>query len=141
MIHPGLRSPFRKNLVDFVYGNRPYLLLEVPLLIMKMRSFPRLLCLCFGCLFAFAIDGHAGSFSGAVSDLDAGNGYLTVTNPANQTTQTFKVLSETAIVTAEGKPSQLLSLIEGTLVSVDVDPGDGKVAAKITVLPDAQEPP
>lgn len=108
---------------------------------MKMRSFPRLLALCFGCLFVFSIDSHAGSFSGKVSDLDAGNGYLTVTNPANQTTQTFKVLSETVIVTADGKPSQLLNLIEGTLVAVDVDPGDGKLAAKITVLPDVQEPP
>ncbi len=84
---------------------------------------------------------HAGTFSGEVSDLDAGNGYLTVTNPANQTTKTFKVVSETVIVTADGKPSQLLNLIEGTLVAVDVDPGDGKLAAKITVLPDVQEPP
>jgi hypothetical protein len=131
-------SPFRKNLVDFV---EPALSALVLLLIMKMRSFPRLLCLCLGFLFAFALDGQAASFSGEVSDLDAGNGYLTVTNPESQTTQTFKVLSETAIVTADGKPSQLLNLIEGTLVSVDVDPGDGKVAAKITVLPDAQEPP
>jgi hypothetical protein len=71
----------------------------------------------------------------------AGNGYLSVTNPANQTTQTFKVLSETVIVNVDGKPSQLLNLIEGTLVAVVVDPGDGKLAAKITVLPDAQEPP
>jgi hypothetical protein len=51
------------------------------------------------------------------------------------------VLSQTVIVNADGKPSQLLNLIEGTLVAVDVDPGDGKLAAKITVLPDAQEPP
>ena len=61
-----------------------------------------------------------GPSRGEVSDLDAGNGYLTVTNPANQTTQTFKVISETVIVTADGKPSQLLNLIEGTLVAVDV---------------------
>jgi hypothetical protein len=108
---------------------------------MKMRSSPRLLALCFGCLFAFSFDSHAGTFSGKVSDLDAGNGYLSVTNPANQTTQTFKVLSETVIVNVDGKPSQLLNLIEGTLVAVVVDPGDGKLAAKITVLPDAQEPP
>ncbi|MFZ0709216.1 MAG: hypothetical protein WAM53_04180 [Terrimicrobiaceae bacterium] len=108
---------------------------------MKMRSFPRLLVLCFGCLFALSVNSHAGTFSGKVSDLDAGNGYLTVTNAADQTTQTFKVISDTVIVTAEGKPSQLLNLIEGTLVAVDADPGDGKLAAKITVLPDAQEPP
>ena len=54
-----------------------------------------------------------GPSRGKVSDLDAGNGYLTVTNPANQTTQTFKVISDTVIVTADGKPSQLLNLIEG----------------------------
>ena len=42
---------------------------------MKMRSLPRLLALCFGCLFAFSFDSHAGSYSGKVSDLDAGNGY------------------------------------------------------------------
>ena len=108
---------------------------------MKMRSFPRLFALCFGSFFAFSINSHAGTFTGEVSDLDAGNGYLTVTNPANQTTQTFKVISETVIVTADGKPSQLLNLIEGTLVAVDADPGDGKLAAKITVLPDVQEPP
>ena len=47
--------------------------------------------------------------------------------------------SETAIATS-GKPSQLLNLIEGTLVVVDVDPGDGRVAAKIT-LPALQGPP
>ena len=109
---------------------------------MKMRSLPRLLALCFGCLFAFSFDSHAGSYSGKVSDLDAGNGYLTVTNPANQTTQTFKVLSQTVIVTADGKPSQLLNLIEGTAVTVDADPGAGRLATKITVMPDvSQEPP
>ena len=85
--------------------------------IMKMRPYHRLLAFCFGCCFAFSINSFAGTFSGKVSDLDAGNGYLTVTNPANQTTQTFKVVSETVIVTADGKPSQLLNLIEGTLVS------------------------
>ncbi|MGA7212716.1 MAG: hypothetical protein WCE49_16255 [Terrimicrobiaceae bacterium] len=108
---------------------------------MTTRSFPQFFVFCFGCLFAFMVSSHAGSFNGKVSDLDAGNGYLTVTNAADQTTQTFKVISDTVIVTAEGKPSQLLNLIEGTLVAVDADPGDGKLAAKITVLPDAQEPP
>ena len=108
---------------------------------MKMRPYHRLLAFCFGCFFAFSINSLAGTYTGEVSDLDAGNGYLTVTNPVNQTTQTFKVISETVIVTADGKPSQLLNLIEGTLVAVVVDPGDGKLAAKITVLPDVQEPP
>jgi hypothetical protein len=61
------------------------------------------------------------TFSGNVSDLDAGDDYLTVTNPANQTTQTLNVTSETGIVTANGKPSQLLNLIEGTVVRVDAD--------------------
>jgi hypothetical protein len=111
------------------------------LLIMKTRPFPRLLVLSLGCFLAFSVNTHADTFRGEVSDLDAGNGYLTVTNPANETTKTFKVTSETAIATSDGKPSQLLNLIEGTLVVVDADPGDGKVAAKITVLPAAQEPP
>ena len=112
------------------------------LLIMKMRPPFRLLALCFGCFYAFSINSIAGTFSGNVSDLDAGDGYLTVTNPANQTTQTFKVTSETVIVTADGKPSQLLNLIEGTVVRVDADPGDGRLAARITALPDvSQEPP
>ena len=74
-------------------------------------------------------------------DLDAGNGYLTVTSAANQTTQTFKVTSQTAIVTRTVSPA-VARLIEGTSVAVDVDPGDGKLAAKIAVLPNpSQEPP
>jgi hypothetical protein len=108
---------------------------------MKVRLAPRLLVLCFGYLLVFSVSTYAGTYSGTVSDLDAGNGYLTVTNPANQTTQTFTVTSETVIVTADGKPSQLLNLIEGTRVAVDVDPGSGKLAAKITVLPDVSEEP
>ena len=109
---------------------------------MKVCPPCRLLALCFGCFFAFSINSIAAAFSGNVSDLDAGNGYLTVTNPADQTTQTFKVTSETVIVTADGKPSQLLNLIEGTAVTVDADPGAGRLATKITVMPDvAQEPP
>ena len=89
-------------------------------------------------LFAFALAAFAGTFTGNESDLDAGNGYLTVTSAANQTTQTFKVTSQTAIVNADGKRGQLLDLIEGTSVAVDGDPGDGKLA----VLPNpSQEPP
>jgi hypothetical protein len=111
------------------------------LLIMKTRPSPQLLVLYFGCFLAFSINTYADTFRGEVSDLDAGNGYLTVTNPAKEMTKTFKVMSETAIATSDGKPSQLLNLIEGTLVVVDADPGDGKVAVKITVLPAAQGPP
>jgi hypothetical protein len=46
-------------------------------------------------------------------------------------------------VTSDGKPSQLLDLIESTRVAVDADPGTGKIAARITVLPDdaSAEPP
>ena len=79
--------------------------------------------------------------SGQVSDLDAGNGYLTVTSPAKQETQTFKVVSETLISDADGKPSQLLNLVEGTLVSIETAPGDGELAVKIAVLPSVEEPP
>jgi hypothetical protein len=47
--------------------------------------------------------------------------------------------SRTAALT---RPSSLLlNLIEGTRVAIDVDPDDGKLAAKITVVPDVQEPP
>ena len=75
-----------------------------------------------GCLLVLCLSAYAGTYSGKVSDLDAGNDYLTVTNPDNQTTQTFKVTSETIILTLDGKPSQLLDLIEGTRVAVDADP-------------------
>jgi hypothetical protein len=92
-----------------------------------------------GCFFLVVFGAFAGTFTGNVSDLDAGNGYLTVTSDAKQTTQTFKFTSERAIVSADGKPGRLLDLIEGTSVVVDADPGD---AAKITVLPNpSQEPP
>jgi hypothetical protein len=74
---------------------------------LQVRPPCRFLALCFGCFLVFSMNSIAGTFSGNVSDLDAGDGYLTVTNPADQTTQTFKVTSETVIVTAEGKPSQL----------------------------------
>ncbi|HEU4679900.1 MAG TPA: DUF5666 domain-containing protein [Terrimicrobiaceae bacterium] len=95
-----------------------------------------------GCFFALVCGAMAGTFNGKVSDLDAGDGYLTVTSEANQTTQTFKVTSETTIVGADGKAAQLLDLIEGTLVAVEADPGDGNLAAKITVVPNpSQEPP
>jgi LysM repeat protein len=95
-----------------------------------------------GCFFFVVFGAFAGTFNGKVSDLDAGNGYLTVTSDASQTTQTFKVTSQTAIVSVDGKSGQLLDLIEGTLVVVEADPGDGKLAAKITVLPNpSQEPP
>ena len=107
---------------------------------MKMRVL-RLPVLCFGYLLAFSLSSYAGSFRGKVSDLDAGNGYLTVTNPAKQETQTFKVVSETLISDADGKPSQLLNLVEGTLVSIETAPGDGKLAVKIAVLPSLEEPP
>jgi hypothetical protein len=108
---------------------------------MKPRLIFRVPFLLFGCFLSIAASGLAGTFSGKVSDLDAGNGYLTVTSRADQTTQTFRVISETVIVNSAGQPSQLLNLIEGTLVAVDPDPGDGELAAKITVLPSAEEPP
>ena len=109
---------------------------------MKIRPSHPLVTFFLGCLLVLCLSAYAGTYSGKVSDLDAGNGYLSVTNPDNQTTQTFKVTSETIILTSDGKPSQLLNLIEGTRVAVDADPGTGKVAAKITVLADASaEPP
>ncbi|HEY6676691.1 MAG TPA: hypothetical protein VIZ87_07870 [Terrimicrobium sp.] len=109
---------------------------------MKMRPSHPFVTFFLGCFLVLCLSTYAGTYSGTVSDLDAGNGYLTVTNPDHQTTQTFKVTSETIIVTSDGKPSQLLDLIEGTRVAVDADPGTGKIAEKITVLPDVSaEPP
>jgi hypothetical protein len=92
--------------------------------------------------FALIVTASAGTFTAKVFDLDAGNGYLTVTSPANQTTQTFKITSGTVILNANGKPGQLLSLIEGTPAAGDVEPGNGKLAGKIAVLPNfSEEPP
>ena len=109
---------------------------------MKTRGALHVPILCVGCCFAFILSAQAGTFTGKVSDLDAGDGYVTVTSQAKETTQTFKVISDTVILGADGKPGQLLNLIEGTAVVVDVAPGDGKVAAKITMLPDqSKEPP
>jgi hypothetical protein len=109
---------------------------------MKIRPTHPLVTFFLGCFLVLCLSAYAGTYSGKVSDLDAGNGYLTVTNPDNQTTQTFKVTSETIIVNSDGKPSQLLDLIEGTRVAVDADPGTGRIAGKITVLPDVfAEPP
>jgi hypothetical protein len=108
----------------------------------KTRSNLILSLLPLGCFFAFVLGVFTGTFTDNVSDLDAGNGYLTVTSDAKQTTQTFKLTSERAIVSADGKPGQLLDLIKGISVVVDADPGDGKLAAKITVLPNpSHEPP
>ena len=66
--------------------------------------------------------------------------YRIVTKPAYGTKKTFKVTSVTAVATPDGKPSQLLNLIGGTLVVVGADLGGGKVAAKIRVLPAVPEP-
>ncbi|HEY5811647.1 MAG TPA: hypothetical protein VIT23_03220 [Terrimicrobiaceae bacterium] len=109
---------------------------------MKTRRALHLLLLCLGFSFALVLSAVAATFNGEVSDLDAGNGYLSVTNKAAESTQTFKVTSETVILGADGKPSQLLNLIEGTAVAIDVEPGAGKVAAKIVVLSTlSKEPP
>jgi hypothetical protein len=123
------RLPFRGSLLVLRFA-------------MKMRPSHPFVTFFLGCFWVLCLSTYAGTYSGTVSDLDAGNGYLTVTNPDHQTTQTFKVTSETIIVTSDGKPSQLLDLIEGTRVAVDADPGTGEIAEKITVLPDVSaEPP
>lgn len=57
-----------------------------------------------------------------------------MTSDAAQKTKRFKVTAETVIVNSDGTKSQLLNLIEGTLVTVDAA-GEGEVATKITVTP------
>jgi len=106
---------------------------------MKMHSFPRLLALSFVCLLSLVATSLADTFTGKVADLDAGNGLISVTSDVDQSTKTFKVSAETTIVGPDGKPSQLMNLIETTRVSVEADPGPGNVATKITVLPSAAQ--
>lgn len=106
---------------------------------MKMHSFPRLLALSLVCLLALVSNSLADTFTGKVSDLDAGNGLLSVTSDVDQSTKTFKVSAETTIVGPDGKPSQLMNLIETTRVKVEADPGPGNIATKITVLPSAEQ--
>ncbi len=106
---------------------------------MKTHSLPRLLLVSLGCFLVLATTTFADTFSGKVSDLDAGNGLLTVTSKVDQSTKVFKVSSDTVIIGADGKPSQLMNLIERTHVTVEADPGPGNVATKITVQPDSAE--
>ena len=103
---------------------------------MKTHSFFRLPALLLTCLLVFVATTFADTFSGKVSDLDAGNGLLTVTSKVAESTKVFKVTPETVIVGSDGKPSQLMNLIERTYVSIEAAPGPGNVAIKITVLPD-----
>lgn len=102
---------------------------------MKSPAFSRLFALFFFSLFALVATTFADTYSGKVSDLDAGNGLLTVTSEADESTKVFKVSVETSIVGADGKPSQLMNLIENTRVKIEADPGPANVATKITVLP------
>lgn len=106
---------------------------------MKKNFVPRTLSLSLACFLVLAATALAGTFSGKVSDLDAGNGLLTVTSDVDQSTKVFKVTDDTAIIGPDGKPSQLMNLIEKTRVQVEADPGPGNVAVKITVLPDPSQ--
>ena len=99
-----------------------------------MARFLRPLALCLTFLFGALVTAGAEPFQGKVSDMDAGGGYLTVNSSAKQKTETFKVTAETVIVGPDGKPSELMKLVEGTLVNVEAA-GEGKVARKITVVP------
>ncbi|MFZ4682864.1 MAG: hypothetical protein ACOYMS_10195 [Terrimicrobiaceae bacterium] len=109
---------------------------------MKTSSLPRLIVLSLATLFALVATTFADTFGGTVSDLDAGNALLTVTSSVDQSTKVFKVTGDTVIIGPDGKPSQLMNLIETTVVTVEADPGPGNVATKITVQPDpAQQVP
>ncbi|MEI6338664.1 MAG: hypothetical protein WCQ57_08805 [Verrucomicrobiota bacterium] len=106
---------------------------------MKTHSLPRLLLVSLGCLLVLVTTTFADTFSGKVSDLDAGNALLTVTSKVAQSTKVFTITPQTVIVGADGKPSQLMNLIERTYVTIEADPGPGNVATKITVLPNSSE--
>ncbi len=106
---------------------------------MKRHSLPRLLFLSLGCFFALVATTLADTFSGKVSDLDAGNALLSVTSKVDESTKVFKITPQTVILGADGKPSQLMNLIERTWVTVEADPGPGNVATKITVMPDSAQ--
>ena len=109
---------------------------------MKKPSLPRLITLSLASLFALVATTLADTFGGKVSDLDAGNGLLTVTSNVDESTRVFKVTGDTVIIGPDGKPSQLMNLIETTLVTVEADPGPANIATKITVQSDpAQQVP
>lgn len=102
---------------------------------MKTTSISRLLTLALVCSFALVATAFADVYTGKVSDDDPADGILTVTSEVAESTKEFKVSAETPIVGADGKPSQLMNLISGTRVKIEVDPGPANVAKKITVLP------
>ena len=112
---------------------------QITLFTMKTPSFPRLIVLSLASLFALVATTFADTFSGTVSDLDAGNALLTVTSNVDQSTRVFKVSTDTVIIGPDGKPSQLMNLVETTVVTVEADAGPGNVATKITVQPDSAQ--
>lgn len=99
----------------------------------------RSITLGFAALLALSVNVLADPFVGKVTDQDAGGGYLQVTSSADQTSKTFKVNDETVIVNADGTPSEMLKLIETTLVKVE-STGQGNLATKITVIPQPANP-
>ncbi|HRJ71367.1 MAG TPA: hypothetical protein PLS03_04045 [Terrimicrobiaceae bacterium] len=104
---------------------------------MKTRPVSRLFALFSIGLLSMAATLFADTYTGKVSDLDAADGRLTVTSEVDESSKEFKVSTDTVIVDADGKPSQLLNLVETTRVQVEADPGPANIATKITVLPDA----
>lgn len=106
---------------------------------MKTTPAFRLLTLAFACSLALVGAAFAGTFTGVVNDDDPADGQLTVTSEVDESSKEFQVSAETPIIGADGKPSQLMNLITGTRVKIEVDPGPANVATKITVLPDAKQ--
>lgn len=106
---------------------------------MKISPVSRLLAIAFISSFALVATTFADVYTGKVNDDDPADGMLTVTSEVDESTKDFQVSAGTPIVGADGKASQLMNLITGTRVTIEVDPGPANVAKKITVLPDASQ--
>jgi|GEM_PF-1653541 len=106
---------------------------------MKTSPVSRFLALASVASFALVATTFADVYTGKVNDDDPADGILTVTSEVDESTKEFHVSAETLILGADGKPSQLMNLITGTRVTLEVDPGPANVAKKITVLPDASQ--
>lgn len=106
---------------------------------MKTSPVARTLALALISSFALVATTLADTYIGQVNDDDPADGQLTVTSEVDESTKDFQVSAETPIVGVDGKASQLMNLITGTRVKIEVDPGPANVAKKIIVLPDASQ--
>lgn len=124
---------------DLRISPSPLYPITTPIFVMKISPVSCLLTVALISSFALVATTFADVYTGKVNDDDPADGILTVTSEVDESTKEFQVSAETSIVGADGKPSQLMNLISGTRVTIDVDAGPANVAKKITVLPDASQ--